>query len=203
MVMAEQSQFSRIPKKQLVLICEQLIDKNFPTNPYESYEYGTHMDTLIDIAKYFGMEVTDEDVQFFSKFIDINSHTLSRIIKTKDKSSYDNLVIPTAKRYKVEYSQYGSCTYTESLETTWNSYDPDWVTDSLNMAREDGNWDLYDGNAIEMEYDNYEMDDFNFNDVTEISDVKESTNKNKIIESLDKKTLLELRGLIDDRLKTL
>jgi hypothetical protein len=201
--MAEQSKFSRLSKKQLVVICESLIDKNFPTNPYSSYDYGTHMDTLVDIAKYFGMEVTDEDVQFFSKFIDINSHTLSRIIKTKDKSSYDNLVIPTSKRYKVEYQQYGSCTYTEYLETTWDSYDSDWVTDSLKMAREDGNWDLYDGKTIELEYDNYDMNDFQFDDVTEISDVKESTKKNKIIESLDKKTLLELRGLIDSRLRTL
>jgi hypothetical protein len=71
------------------------------------------------------------------------------------------------------------------------------------MARDNGMWDLYDGNAIEMEYDNYDMNDFQFDDVTEISDVKESTKKNKIIESLDKKTLLELRGLIDNRLRIL
>jgi hypothetical protein len=201
--MAEQSYFSRLPKKQLVLICEQLIDKNFPTNPYESYDYVNHMGTLINIAEYFSMVVSDEDVQFFAKFIEINDGILSKIFETKDKSLYEQLVIPVAKRYKVEYQQYGSCTYNEHLETTWDSYDPDWVTDSLNMARETGNWDLYDGNAIEMEYDNYDMSDFQFDDVTEISYVKESTNKNKIIESLDKKTLLELRGLIDNRLKTL
>ena len=52
-------------------------------------------------------------------------------------------------------------------------------------------------------YDNYDMNDYQFDDWKEMKDVQESTNKNKIIESLDKKTLLELRGLIDDRLKTL
>ena len=67
--MAEQSQFSRLPKKQLVLICEQLIEKNFPTNPYESYQYGADMENLSDIANYFGIDaITDEDFQFFSKF---------------------------------------------------------------------------------------------------------------------------------------
>jgi hypothetical protein len=202
--MAEQSQFSRLPKKQLVLICEQLIDKNFPTNPYESYQYHTDIENLSDIANYFGMEVTDEDVQFFAKFIEINDGILSKIFETKDKSLYEQLVIPVAKRYKVEYQQYGTCTYTEYLETTWDSYDPDWVTDSLKIAREDGNWDLYDGNSIEMEYDNYDINDFQFDNITEIKHVqKESHNRNKIIESLDKKTLLELRGLINNRLKTL
>jgi len=202
--MAEQSQFSRLPKKQLVLICEQLINKNFPTNPYESYQYGTDMENLSDIANYFGMEVTDEDFQFFSKFIEINNDILSKIFETKDKSLYEQLVIPAAKRYKVEYQQHGTCTYTEYLETTWDSYDPDWVTDSLNIAREDGNWDIYDGKPIDMEYDNYDMNDFQFDDVTEMVHVqKESHNKNRIIESLDKKTLIELRGLIDNRLKTL
>ena len=201
--MAEQSQFSRLPKKQLVVICESLIDKNFPTNPYESYNYGTHMDTLVDIAQYFGMEVTDEDIQFFSKFIEINDGILSQIFETKDKSLYEKLIIPMAKRYKVEYQQYGSCTYTEYLETTWDSYDSDWVTESLRMAREDGNWDIYDGRSVYTTYDNFEMDDFQFDNVTDINDIKESIKKNKIIESLDKKTLLELRGLIDNRLRIL
>ena len=81
--MAEQSQFSRLPKKQLVLICEQLIDKNFPTNPYESYQYGDDMHNLADIANYFGIEVTDEDVLFFAKFIKINDEILSKIFETK------------------------------------------------------------------------------------------------------------------------
>jgi len=203
--MSEQSQFSRLPKKQLVLICEKLIDNNFPSgNPYDDYNYVSHMGTLIKIANYFGMSVVDEDVQFFAKFIEINDKILSKIFETKDKSLYEQLVIPISKRYKVGYQQYGTCTYTEYLETTWDSYDEDWVTDSLRMAREDGNWDLYDGKSIDMEYDNYDMNDFQFDDVTEMEDVQiESCNKNKIIESLDKKTLLELRGLIDDRLKTL
>ena len=34
---AEQSQFSRLPKKQLVFIAERLVDEDFPIgNPYET-----------------------------------------------------------------------------------------------------------------------------------------------------------------------
>jgi hypothetical protein len=203
-MLAFQSQFSTLPKKQLVLICEKLIDEDFPTNPYGTYDYTTHYDTLDDVAAYFGMEVSDYDVQFFSKFIDINNDTLSKIFETKDKSLYEKLVIPVSKRYSVEYQQYGSCTYTEYLETTWDSYDKDWVSDSLNQAREEGIWDIYDGKSINTEYENYEMNDYQIDDIEEVRSLKkESFNKNKIIESLDKKTLLELRGLIDNRLKTL
>ena len=200
---AIQSHFSTLPKKQLFLISEQLIDNKFTTSPYIGYDYEVNYELLANVAKYFGMEVSDIDVEFFAKFIDINSHTLERIIRTKDKTSYDNLVIPTAKRYVVEYQQYGTCAYTEYLQTDWDSYDSDWVTDSMRQARDNGNWDLYDGKSIQIDYDNYDMNDYQFDDWKEIKDVKESTNKNKIIESLDKKTLLELRGLIDDRLKTL
>lgn len=202
-MLAFQSQFSTVPKKQLVLICEKLIDADFEISPYDAYDYEVNYEKLEDIAKYFSMVVSDDDVQFFAKFIKINDEVLSKIFETKDKSLYEQLVIPVAKKYKVEYQQYGSCTYNEYLETTWDSYDEDWVIDSIKQARENGNWDLYDGKTIEMEYDNYEMNDFQFDDSTEIKHVKESTNNNKIIESLDKKTLLELRGLIDNRLKTL
>jgi hypothetical protein len=73
----------------------------------------------------------------------------------------------------------------------------------MRNARDNANWDLYDGKAVDTTYDNYEMDDFEFDEITEMDDIKESRIKNKIIESQDKKTLLELRGLIDNRLKTL
>ena len=193
--MIEQSQFSKLPKEVLVKITSHLIDNGFSVgsngSPYDVYDYDKLFAKVEDISKFVGIKnVVDDDIQFFAKFIDINDEILSRIFETKDKSLYEQLVIPVAKRYKVEYQQYGSCTYTEHLETTWDSYDEDWVIDSIKQAREDGNWDLYDGKAIEMEYDNYDMNDFQFDDATEIKHVKESTNNNKIIESLYKKTLL-------------
>jgi hypothetical protein len=201
--MANQSYFSKLPKKQLVLISEQLIDKNFDTGVYNSSSYDKSYTTLENVAGYFSLNVSDEDVEFFGKFIDINDGILSRIFETKDKSLYDQLIIPVAKEYKVEYSVWGSCTYVEYYETTWSSYDKDWVTDSMRHARDDGNWDIHYGKQVDTTYDNWEMNDYEFDEVTEVDEVNESIKKNTIIESLDKKTLLELRGLIDKKLRSL
>ena len=50
----EQSQFSRLPKRQLVLIAEKLVDEDFPSdNPYGDYEYGKHYNNLESIGKYY------------------------------------------------------------------------------------------------------------------------------------------------------
>ena len=69
---AEQSQFSRLPKKQLVRIAEKLIDDDFDTgNPYAT-DYDSNYKTLASIGKFFNMSISDEDVQFFAKFIEIN-----------------------------------------------------------------------------------------------------------------------------------
>lgn len=201
--MATQSYFSTIPKKHLVLISQQLIDKNFDTGIYDSYEYDKNYALLVDIAKYFSMSVSDEDIQFFGKFIYINHNILLKIFETNDKSLYDQLVIPVAKDYKVEYSIWGSCTYIEYYVTTWTSYNEDWVEESMRQSREDGSWDITDGRLIDTTYDNYEMNDYEFDEVTEVNEVNESIKRNRIIESLDKKTLLELRGLIDDKLRSL
>ena len=201
--MADQSQFSKLPKKQLVVICDQLIDNNFDSeNPYDNY-YDS-IDILQNIVKYFGMDAMDEDVQFFAKLIQTNDELLSKIFDTKDKSLYHQLVIPVPEEYTVWYSMVGSCTYKEKYETNWTSYDKDWVKDSMYQMRSDGNWDLYEGTHIDTEYDNFDFDDYNLDEVRKISDyIDESKNKNTIINSLDKKTLLELRGLIDNRLRIL
>ena len=210
--MAEQSEFSRLPKKILLSISENLIDNGFELNPYESYDYEECIETLENISKYFNInEIIDEDVQFFSKFLEINDELLKKIIVTGDRKLSENFIIPVAKRYKVEYQQYGTCTYTEYLETTWDSYDPDWVTDSMKMARETGDWDLYDGKSIDAEYNNHDMNDFQFDDVTEINHEKinESTysklvfeNTAELIDNLDKNTLIKLKKLINQKLNS-
>ena len=59
--MTEQSQFSKLPKKQLVFICEKLMDEDFPIgNPYEQ-DFDHAYNTLQDVSKYFNIEVTHED----------------------------------------------------------------------------------------------------------------------------------------------
>ena len=214
---AEQSQFSKLPKKQLFLIAEKLIDEDFPTdNPYNDYQESYN--TLENIAKYFNMVVNDEDVQFFSKFLSINDNILAELLDNpKDKSLIERLEIPVAKTYDLHYTVWGSCTYTEYLAQKFDSYDKNWVKDSANQQREDGNWDYYDGRKLrDTEYDNFEESDNSYDEVYEVNDDK-TTNTNfvsdsildklvientkDVVNSLDKKTLIELRRIIDSKLK--
>ena len=56
--MTEQSQFSKLPKKQLVLIAEKLVDESFPSgNPYDEREFEEYYKLLEGIGKYFSISV--------------------------------------------------------------------------------------------------------------------------------------------------
>lgn len=62
-------------------------------------------------------------------------------------------------------------------------------------ARNEGTWGDYDGDYIEDETDNWEPDNFQFKKILNLSEEK--------INTLEKTTLLELRNLIDKKLKNL
>lgn len=211
---AEQSQFSRLPKKQLVRIAEKLVDEGFYVdNPYE--DYNDNYEMLKNIASFFSMNVNDEDVQFFAKFIDINDDLLSKIFEPDgDKNLIEQLVIPVAKTYELQYTVWGSCSYEDYLGQKFDAYDEDWVRDSADQQRNDGNWDFYDGyNRRDTYYDNHEESDMSYDKVVEVDDstnVKESLldrlvleNTSEVVSSLDKQTLLKLKQIIESRLRSL
>jgi hypothetical protein len=205
----EISEFSKLPKKRLVMICEKLIDDEFEVNIHKSpYYFNFNIKILENISKYFSISVSDIDLEFIYKFMLVNDELLSEIFETKNMSLSENLIIPTPKEFLVDYESSGRCRFIEKYEETWSSYDEDWVIDSMNRAREDGNWDLYDGRNQDTDYEDYEVYDFEFGDVEEIRP-KNKITESKIqkgktpIDSMDKKTLLKLRGLIDYRLSKL
>lgn len=216
---AEQSQFSRLPKKQLILIVEKLVDESFPTgNPYNDGEFEEHYNNLSSIGKYFNINVNDEDVQFFAKFLEINDDLIADIFannsqEINNKELIEKLEIPVSKTYNLDYSTWGTCTYEEYLTQSFDSYDEDWVIDSANQQREDGIWDLYDGRTTrETTYDNFEESDHSFDRVYEVNDnkIKESLldrlvleNTSEVVSSLDKQTLLKLKQIIESRLRSL
>ncbi len=210
--MADQSQFSRLPKKQLVLIAEKLIDEDFPQgNPYGDYGFSKHYNQLENIGKYFNISAVHEDVEFFSKFLEMNDDVLAGIFNG-DKSLIDKLVIPVAQTYELLYSVWGSCTYDDYMGQKFDSYDMNWVEDSAEQQRQDGNWDLYDGyNIRDTVYDNFDSSDHSFDEVRPVSEsVKESLldrlvleNTSEVVSSLDRQTLLKLKSIIDSRLRSL
>jgi hypothetical protein len=216
--------FSKLPKKQLAFIIERLINDNFPIgNPYNE-DYDGAYKTLSNIGNYFNIPVNDEDVQFFSKLLDINKDVVSELVanngeRLKDKSLYEQLEIPEVKTYDLRYSVWGTCNYAEYLSQKFDSYDIDWVRDSANQQREDGNWDYYEGTYVrDTVYENFEESDVTFDNVYRVNDDdttnfdvrRESMldrlvieNTQDVVKSLDKKTLIKLKSIIESRLKLL
>jgi hypothetical protein len=130
----EQSQFSKIPKKHLVFISEKLINEDFPIgNPYD-YDFDKSFNTLESVSRYFGITITYEDVEFFSKFLEINEDVIADLFANnrenmENKELIEQLIIPVAKSYNLEYEIKGTCNYTEQLSQEFDCYDEDWVRD--------------------------------------------------------------------------
>lgn len=219
----EQSKFSRLPKKQLLFISEKLIDDDFSLgNPYEG-NFNKLYKTLQEVSRYFSIESTYEDVEFFAKFLEINKNLISELFanngeQMKNKKLIDQLKIPVAKSYDLNYSVWGSCSFTYFYVARFDSYDKEWVKRAADEQRDDGNWNLYDGRERgKSEYDNHEENGHSYDDIYEVKDKKtikvyrkESMldklvieNTKNVVNSLDKKTLSELRRIIDSKLRLL
>jgi len=214
---AEQSQFSRLPKKQLVFIAEKLVDEDFPIgNPYTD-DFDSAYATLQEVSNYFSVESTHEDVEFFAKLLEINDEIIADLFannkeQMKNRELIEQLVIPVAKSYNMDYSSWGTCSYTNYMVQEFDSYDKDWVTDSATQQNNDGNWNMWEGQETNpTEYENFEESDYSFGDVYEIDETKTESildrlvieNTSGVVNSLDKKTLLKLKSIIESRLRLL
>ena len=131
----QQSKFSKLSKKQLTLICEKLVNEDFPIgNPY-SWGFDAAFEILKDISKYFSMDVdSQEDVEFFSKFLEINGDIIADLFannreQIRNMELIEKLKVPAPRVYVVNYDVDGSCNYTEYLSNTFSSYDEGWVED--------------------------------------------------------------------------
>jgi hypothetical protein len=217
--MAVQSQFSKLSKKQLVFISEKLIDEEFPIgNPYNDFD-GAYS-TLQEVSRYFSIESTQEDVEFFAKFLELNEDIISDLFANnreniRNKELIDQLIIPKAEVYNLHYELFGTCSFTEYKSQEFDSYDEDWVKDSAEQQRQDGSWDLWDGYEREVtDYDNYQVNDETYGHVYKV-EYKEKKNNfvsdsildklvientENVVSSLDRQTLLKLKSIIDSKL---
>jgi hypothetical protein len=96
----------------------------------------------------------------------------------------------------------------------FDCYDEEWVKDSATQQNNDGNWSMWEGRERrDTEYENFEENDYSFDGVYEVSKTKTRNesllgklvleNTKDVVKSLDKKTLLELRRIIDSKLRLL
>jgi len=212
-----QSQFSRLPNKQLLFIAEKLVDENFPIgNPYDD-DFEEAYSVLQSVSKYFNIVAAHEDVEFFAKLLEINDDLIADLFannkeQMKNKELIEKLVIPVAKSYNLNYSVWGSCSYTDYKVQKFDSYDEEWVSGSAEQQRQDGNWSMWDGrDRRDTEYENFEESDYDFGDVYEVDEkpIQESLlsklvleNTSDVINSLDRTTLIKLRNLINQKLSS-
>jgi hypothetical protein len=212
-----QSQFSRLPNKQLLFIAEKLVDENFPIgNPYDD-DFEEAYSVLQSVSKYFNIVAAHEDVEFFAKLLEINDDLIADLFannkeQMKNKELIEKLVIPVAKSYNLNYSVWGSCSYTDYKVQKFDSYDEGWVINFAEQQRQDGNWSMWDGrDRRDTEYENFEESDYDFGDVYEVDEkpIQESLlsklvleNTSDVINSLDRTTLIKLRNLINQKLSS-
>jgi hypothetical protein len=184
--MADQSNFSRFPKKQLVFIASKIVDDGFDwqslDNDYAN-EYEDCEKILQSASSYFNESVVEEDVQFFAKFLEINDDLLSEIFESNDKTLIEQLVIPQSTDYLVEYTSQGSCTFIEYYQDRSSSYDKNWVSSSIYTQYHSGEWDLWSGELKNTEYDNFESNEWEIDEIKEIGNTQESRNPRKLLEN--------------------
>jgi hypothetical protein len=210
--MAEQSSFSKYPKKQLYFISTKLIDDGFEWDNIDYYSsFDDNYEKLKIISRYFDdSNLQEQDVQFFIKFIEENIELIQQISSNSDRELIDKLIIPQANDYLIEYTLEGSCTFIEYYNQKFSSYDRHWVRDAINIHYNDGNFDWYDGTLLNTQYDNFEFNNWEIENVKEISGVQESRNRKRLLENteklipkLDEKTLVTLKYLIDKQLRNI
>ena len=206
----DESVFTKLPPKILILIVKLIIEGGFNIkNPYNEFDKNFLM--LEKIASNFGIPyIFNYDVEFMSKFITDNKETIDEIFKIKNKSLLEKLIYPKNKKFKVNYAVFETKYVKQSYNTEWLSYDEKFIISSIKEARNDGNFDEYNGNLYNEELIDSDFNDMTFNDFTEITSNKNESildrlvieNTSSVIDSLDRDTLINLRNIINSRLNS-
>jgi hypothetical protein len=208
--MSDQSNLSELSKKQLLkAVIPYLLENDYSINPYINKDiYDECWDVVTTLSKIYGRESQVEDIEFFSKLLSLNSKLIEEYEETNDVTLSEKLVLPEIKPYQLNYNTWGTCNYTEFYKTKVWSYDNIWVEPGIRMSEEDGNWYTGEGDyRNQPDYENYEESGWEIDSIKEYPSepIKEQTfNKtSKVISTLDKESLLELRKIIDSRLRLL
>lgn len=204
------STLSNQPLKVLLALSKQLIEDEFEyRNPWD-YE-NENMQKLKTSGGWIGEKLDQVDMEFIAAFILENLKILLSSIHNEltNSEATEALSIPKKKKYVAYYEIWGPATLTEKYKTTWESYNKNWVKDSLRHSYHEGEFDYWGGDYQEHESDNFEPDNF---DITYVNDLRENKepildklvveNTQDLLDNLDRDTLLKLRNLINQKLSS-
>jgi hypothetical protein len=203
--MEDISLFHKYPKKHLAFIIAELIKKDFDFG--SPYSDDDNITILEDAVEPFGESISDIDMEFFAKLIKNNRELAIEISNSKpSKFLYEKLEIPKIDKYNVNWKETGSCTYQRFYRDTWSSYDENWVEYAMDKAHSDGNYAKWEAEYDE-DYDNFEAYDDTYTSIEKITETKQSgidklviENTSYAIDSLDRKSLIILKSIIDKKL---
>ena len=176
--------------------------------------YSESCEIVEDASRWVGVGTIESvDIEFVAKFISLNENLLRSWIEGEKKFDEisSELVKPRPKKYMVYYSSKGRGYVIQKYSTDWTSYDKDWIDESMRELSSMGDWSYYEGDYLGTDVDDFDEDSL---DIEEIEVLNEGQNKSilnklvventsEVINSLDKKTLLELKKLIDFKLRIL
>jgi hypothetical protein len=199
-----------LPLKILIEIASLVLSTDFNyTDPYD--DFGDNKKILEDSSKWASVEVDTLDVEFISKFIIENKPLLDKVISNEVNTTQiiPDLEIPKKNKYKIDYQVWGNAILTENYNTTWDSYNQSWAKKSLRHSYNEGEFDYWQGEYVDNETDNFENDNFEITWVESINESKKSIlsrlvieNTSEVLNDLDKRTLIELRNLINRKLSS-
>ena len=206
--MEDVSLYHAYPKKHLAFIIKELLDNDFDWG--DPYADDDNIEILESAVAPFNEGVSDIDMEFFAKLIEINEQ-LALLIQTSkpNKNLYERLELPKIERFKVYWKEWGSCHFTRYYNDEWSSYNEDWVESDMNSANNSGSWDKWSAES-DTEYDNFDTYDDAITDIDRI-ETNKTTNESILdklikedtsyaIDSLDRKSLLILKSIIDKKL---
>lgn len=204
------SVLSNQPLKVLLVLSKQLIEDEFEyRNPWD-YEHD-NMKKLKTSGGWIGEKLDQVDMEFIAAFILENLKIILSSIHNEltNSEAIEAISIPKKKKYVAYYEIWGPATLTEKYKTTWESYNKNWVKDSLRHSYNEGEFDYWEGDYQEHESDNFEPDNF---DITYVNDLRENKepildklvveNTQDLLDNLDRDTLLKLRNLINQKLSS-
>lgn len=200
-----------LPLKIIANIAKLCIEDGFEYfSPYDDYDDNIE---ILQTATAWTSNNVDSllDLEFMSKFITTNETLLTKWIDEdlNLKEIAGDLIIPKAKSFQIRYEQWGPATYTEHYSTIWYSYDKSWVSSAMEAELRNGDWNYMDGENVSHDVDDWEPDNERINSIQEFSPVNESVkqkvileNTSELLKQIDKKSLIELRDLINQRLSS-
>lgn len=199
------SLFNNYSKKHLAFIITNLINKDFD---FEApYSDDDNITILEEATEPFGESISDIDMEFFAKLIKNNRELAIEIANSKpSKSLYERLEIPKIDKYNVNWKESGSCDYRRFFRDTWSSYDENWVEYAMDKAHSDGNYSKWES-EYDDDYENFEAYDETYTNIEKINEENQSginklviENTSYAIDSLDRKSLIILKSIIDKKL---